>query len=237
MLNVAIIGSSGAIGGAFVEEFAKRNDVGSIFAFSRTAVNFENEKIISNTIDFENEDSILQCANLASEKLPIDLVIVATGMLHNEHIKPEKSIRDLSKNNLLEVYNANTVVPAIIAKYFLPKLNKNSKSVFACLSAKVASISENTIGGWHAYRASKVALNMILKNCAIELARSNKNGIIASLHPATVDSKLSKPFHAGYQNKIYTPQEAVLNMISVIEKLTPQDSGDFFSHDGTKIGW
>lgn len=235
MLNVVVIGTSGAIGGAFVKELAERENVGSVFAFSRNLTTFENQKIISNKIDFENEESIANCVLIASEKTPIDFVVVATGMLHSEEIKPEKSIRDLKKANMLEIYHVNAVIPAMVAKHFLPKLNKNNKVVFACISAKVGSISDNNLGGWHSYRAAKVALNMLLKNCAIELGRSNKNAVVVSLHPGTVDSKLSKPFHAGYQNKIYSPQESVQNMLKVIDGLTPQNSGEFFAYDGTKI--
>ena len=235
MLNIAIIGASGAIGGAFVEEFAKRSDVNCIYAFSRSSLEFENAKVKSFVVDFENEESISQAAIFASDNSSIDFVIVATGMLHGDGIKPEKSIRDLNKSSLLEIYNVNAVIPALLAKHFLPKLNKGSRAVFACISARVGSISENQLGGWHAYRAAKVALNMLLKNCAIELGRSNKNAVVVALHPGTVDSKLSKPFHAGYQNKIYSPHEAVQNMLKVIDGLTPENSGGFFAYDGTKI--
>ena len=111
---------------------------------------------------------------LASESSPLDLVIVASGLLHDDETMPEKSLRDLSGEKFLKLFNVNTVTPAIVAKHFIPRLNTDTPAIFAALSARVGSISDNHLGGWYAYRASKAALNMVIKNLAIEAARRNK---------------------------------------------------------------
>ncbi len=172
--NIAVLGSSGAIGGAFVRILSDKYQNANIYAFSRT---------VGYHIDYTDEDSLSEAANLASSHGPLDLVIVATGVLHNNEIMPEKSIKELSAEKFNYIFQANTIVPALIAKHFLPKLNKDNVSIFAALSARVGSISDNQLGGWYAYRASKAALNMIIKNAAIEMSRMNKKAIILGLHP------------------------------------------------------
>jgi NAD(P)-dependent dehydrogenase (short-subunit alcohol dehydrogenase family) len=234
-LNIAVIGASGSLGDQFVKQLATK-EVNSIFAFSRSKTEFNNSKIKSYLIDIENEESIKSAANIASADAKLDIVIVATGMLHSENIQPEKSLRDLSQEKFQQLFNVNTIAPAIIAKHFLPKLNKDNKSIFAAISARVGSISDNYLGGWYAYRASKSALNMILKNAAIEINRSNKNAIIIGLHPGTVDSKLSKPFQSAVKKeKLFTAEYSVEKMLEVIENITPKDSGNIFDFKGVRI--
>ncbi|MFT7087432.1 MAG: NAD(P)-dependent dehydrogenase (short-subunit alcohol dehydrogenase family) [Rickettsiales bacterium] len=235
-LNIAIIGASGSLGEMFVKQLAINSQTKSIFAFSRSKTNFENEKIESHFIDIEDEESIQTSANIASKNAKIDMVIVATGMLHNEDFGPEKSLRDLSKEKFQKIFSINTIAPAIIAKHFLPKLNRERKSVFAAISARVGSISDNHLGGWYAYRASKAALNMVLKNASIEIARSNKNSVIIGLHPGTVDSNLSKPFQGAVkEEKLFTPEYSVRKLLEVIENSSPADSGNIIDFNGVKI--
>jgi len=170
----------------------------------------------------------------------IDCVIVATGLLHDETrdpaIKPEKALRQLSVAQCEAVFQANTIVPAMIAKHFIPTLNRQNRSVFAALSARVGSISDNQLGGWYSYRASKAALNMLIKTAAIETSRSNKQAIIIGLHPGTVDSQLSKPFQKHVPSeKLFSPQKAVTHLADVIEQRTAKDSGLCFAWDGQAV--
>lgn len=236
--NVAIIGAGGAIGGALIEQLALDKCVERIHAFSRRNEEFQSEKVISGTIDFENEDSIQDAAKLVSNDNPLDLMIVATGFLHNEGIQPEKSIRDLSHENFIKNFAINTIGPALVAKHFLPLMSKEHSSVFSCISARVGSISDNRMGGWYAYRASKAALNMTLKNLSIEASRRFKQTIVVGLHPGTVDSSLSEPFQASVsQVKLFTPKYSAQNLITVIEGLEHKDSGKIFAWDGSVIGY
>jgi NAD(P)-dependent dehydrogenase (short-subunit alcohol dehydrogenase family) len=239
-LNIAVIGASGSLGKMFVKQLAQNEKTKSIFAFSRSKTDFENEKIASHFIDIEDEESIKSAANIASKNAKIDMVIVATGMLHGKNngqdLLPEKSLRDLSKEKFQQLFSINTIAPAIIAKHFLPKLNRETKSVFAAISARVGSISDNHLGGWYSYRASKSALNMVLKNASIEIGRSNKNAVIIGLHPGTVDSKLSKPFQGAVkEGKLFTPEYSVKKLLEVIENSSPIDSGNIIDFNGVKI--
>ncbi|MBL6664559.1 MAG: SDR family NAD(P)-dependent oxidoreductase [Rickettsiales bacterium] len=233
-LNIVVIGASGALGFEFVKQFGGDKNVKNVFAFSRSKIAFDNDKIIADFIDIEDEKSIQEAAQKCPNK--IDLVIVATGILHDEKLMPEKSLRDLNKEKFEKLFSVNTIGPALIAKYFLAKLNKEQKSVFAAISARVGSISDNHLGGWYAYRASKTALNMVLKNAAIETARSNKKAIILGLHPGTVDSKLSKPFQSAVKaDKLFSPQYSVEKMREVLEKSTISDSGSVIDFNNIKI--
>lgn len=235
MQNIAIIGASGAIGQAFISVLADKYPDAQIHAFSRKKTHVS-AQIIAHTIDYKDEKSIAQSAEIASQKQPLDLVIVANGVLHDGDLMPEKCLKDLKSDNFHKIFDANTIVPAMIAKHFLPKLNKNNKSIFAALSARVGSISDNQLGGWYAYRASKAALNMILKNISIEVARTNKSAIIIGLHPGTVNSNLSKPFQKLVpENKLFTPEFAANKLLEVIESATPQQSGKCIAWDGEEI--
>jgi len=225
--NSVIIGASGAIGRAFTTLLCERYPKANVFAFSRNG---------EYQIDYSSENSIAEAAELAAKDRPIDLVIVANGILHDVDIMPEKSLRDLSAEKFHRIFEVNTILPALIAKYFLPKLNTKHSSIFAALSARVGSISDNQLGGWYAYRASKAALNMIIKNAAIEIGRRNKRAIIIGLHPGTVDSNLSKPFQANVaKGKLFTPEYSARKLLDVLENLTPEQTGKCFAWDGKEI--
>lgn len=225
--NIAIIGASGAIGNAFTRLLYKKYPNASLFAFSQKS---------DNQINYSSEKSIEEAAELSAKIRPLDLVIVANGILHDVKTKPEKSLRDLSAEKFYHVFKVNTITPALIAKYFLPKLNKEKRSIFAALSARVGSISDNQLGGWYAYRSSKAALNMIIKNASIELGRSNKQAIIVGLHPGTVDSALSKPFQGNIADgKLFTPEYSTKKLLEVLKNLTPEQTGKCFAWDGKEV--
>ena len=235
MRKVAVIGSSGAIGSAFVNHYINDLSVNSIFSFSRSSIGIDNNKVKHFSIDIENESSIQNAAK-SVEEINFDEVIIASGLLHTNEFGPEKSIKDLKADNILKVLNVNTVGTAIIGKYFLPLLNKDNKSVMAFLSARVGSISENKLGGWYAYRASKSALNQVIKTFSIELKRINPKAIIIGLQPGTVDSELSAPFKRSVSNnKLFTAEYSVSQLLEVIERADESSSGNLISWDGEII--
>ena len=235
MRKVAVIGSSGAIGRAFVDHYINDLSINSIFSFSRSSIGIDNNKVKHFSIDIENESSIENAAK-SVEKTNFDEIIIASGLLHTNEFGPEKSIKDLKADNILKVLNVNTVGPAIIGKYFLPLLNKDNKSVMAFLSARVGSISENKLGGWYAYRASKSALNQVIKTFSIELKRTNPKAIIIGLQPGTVDSELSAPFKRSVSNnKLFSAEYSVSQLIGVIERADESSSGNLISWDGEII--
>ncbi|MEO6361030.1 MAG: SDR family NAD(P)-dependent oxidoreductase, partial [Sphingomicrobium sp.] len=151
-------------------------------------------------------------------------------------VRPEKTYRDLSQSALMRYFAVNAVGPALIAKHFLPLLPKDEPSVFAALSARVGSITDNRLGGWYGYRSSKAALNMLIKTLAIELARTRPLAICVGLHPGTVDTKLSKPFQKNVgPDRLFSTARAACQLIDVLDHLTPAQSGNCFAWDGKQI--
>jgi NAD(P)-dependent dehydrogenase (short-subunit alcohol dehydrogenase family) len=235
--NVAVIGASGGIGQAVVQLLSDVPSVRLVHAFSRDATNSRDGKIHRLPIALLDEQSIKSAVEFAASRTPLDLVFVASGMLHRDHaVQPEKTMRALSMIAMAEVFNVNTIGPALLAKHFLPAMRKTGKTVFVALSARVGSISDNRLGGWVSYRASKAALNMVVKTIAVEQARHRPESIVVSLHPGTVDTALSKPFSAGVsENSLFTPEHSAACLLKVIDGLNVTDSGGFFAWDGAAI--
>lgn len=235
--NVAVVGASGGIGQAVVKLLSEDPSVEQVHAFSRNATSSHDGKVHRLPIDLLDERSIVSAVEVAASRQPLDLVFVASGMLHRDGaVQPEKAMRELSLNAMSEVFNVNTIGPALLAKHFLPAMRKNGKTVFAALSARVGSISDNRLGGWVSYRASKAALNMVIKTLSIEQTRRRPESIVVSLHPGTVDTALSKPFSSGVsENSLFTPEQSAACLIKVIDGLAVADSGKFFAWDGAAI--
>ena len=236
--NVAVIGANGGIGKALIQGLSDDPAAPSLIALSRRVGVDEGKGWLASELELENETSIADAADFVKKTFgTLSAVFVATGLLHeNDSVQPEKSWRSLDGYALEKVFRINTVGPSLVAKHFLPLLRKDSKAVFACLSARVGSIEDNRLGGWHAYRASKAALNMILKTLSIELSRSNPNAICVGLHPGTVDTALSKPFQGNVKaEKLFTPEISARALLSVVNKLQQTDTGKCFAWDGEVI--
>ena len=220
-----VIGASGGIGSALADRLEASGAYSAIHRLSRSG----------SGLDLEDEASIVAAASGVVAGPPVRLVFIATGVLHNGE-EPERSYRAMTAEHLLRDYRINTVGPALVARHFAPLLPREGRSVLAALSARVGSISDNRLGGWHSYRASKAALNMILRNLAIELARTHRDAIVAGLHPGTVDTALSVPFQKGVTPaKLFTPEHSAARMLEVLDTLTPADSGNVFAFDGARI--
>jgi NAD(P)-dependent dehydrogenase (short-subunit alcohol dehydrogenase family) len=219
-----------------VERLASSNPDGTIFAGSRSATVREHMNVRPFRFDISDEPSIEAAMRQIGQGGPLDLVIVATGLLHGDGIAPEKTWRAIDGQAMAQVFAINAIGPAIIAKHALPLLNTQRRSVFAALSARVGSISDNRVGGWHSYRASKAALNMLVRNFAIELARTNRQAIAVALHPGTVDTALSKPFQSNLpEGQLECPKSSARHLLKVISKLSELDSGNHLAWDGTPI--
>ncbi|HQS69030.1 MULTISPECIES: SDR family NAD(P)-dependent oxidoreductase [unclassified Novosphingobium] len=233
-LRCAVFGASGGIGAAIASQLAARDDVAEVHVLARRLLPLA-PKIIPHTFDLTDEASIAEaCAAIAG---PLDLVFVATGRLvRDDGTGPEKSWRALDAGGMAEMFAINTTGPALIAKHTLPLLRKGGRPVFAALSARVGSISDNRMGGWHSYRASKAALNMLVRNFAIELGRTNPAAVAVALHPGTVDTPLSAPFQRGVPSeKLFPPERSAAHLLDVIAGLTPADSGKLFAWDGAEV--
>lgn len=237
-VRAAVIGATGGIGSAFVELLAAEDAVATILALSRSAGGPTGDKIAHGQIDTDDEASVEAAAAGARQALGgLDLVIVATGMLHGQGgLQPEKTWRQLTPEAMLRVYRTNAVGPALVAKHFLPLLPRQGRAVFAALSARVGSIGDNELGGWHSYRASKAALNMLIRNFAIELGRKNGDAVVVGLHPGTVDTGLSSPFQGGVpEGKLFTARHSATQLLKTLDGLSGADSGGLFAYDGERL--
>lgn len=234
--NIVVIGSSGAIGSALVDRLSIKYPHARVYAFSRRASEFSQPNVHWLEIDYDSEESIAGASQKVWQGGVLSLVIVATGLLHGQDLMPEKSLRDLSFKQFERLFFANAALPAMIAKHFLPLMDKSERSVFAAISARVGSISDNRLGGWYAYRASKAALNMLLKNAAIEMAWRSEHHIVIGLHPGTVDSSLSRPFQKGLQQgQLFSPEYSASCLVNVLESVKAADSGKVFAWDGSEV--
>jgi NAD(P)-dependent dehydrogenase (short-subunit alcohol dehydrogenase family) len=219
-----VIGASGGIGAAVTAQLRASGRFEVVHALSR-----------GTGLDLEDEATIAAAAGLVADGPIPTLIFVATGVLH-DGLTPERSYRSMTADHLLRDYRINAVGPALVARHFVPLFPRDRRAVFAALSARVGSIGDNRLGGWHAYRASKAALNMILRNLAVELARSHPQAVVAGLHPGTVQTDLSAPFQKGVPaGRLFTPDVSAARLLAVIDGLGPADSGGVFAWDGARI--
>jgi NAD(P)-dependent dehydrogenase (short-subunit alcohol dehydrogenase family) len=231
--HAVVVGSSGGIGAALCRGLA---DGGAqVHALSRNG-STPDPRVTHGRIDIEDEASIAHAASLIFDPEPLDLVIVASGLLHSAAVAPEKSYRQLSAASLERYFAVNATGPALVAKHFLPLLRKDRPAVFAALSARVGSIGDNRLGGWHGYRASKAALNMIIKNLAIEIARTRPETICVALHPGTVATSLSEPFQRAVPaDRLFSAKVSANHLLGVVTRLSPSQSGQILAWDGAVI--
>ena len=226
--SIAVVfGASGGIGSALARALRADARFAQVLCYSRQT---------TPAFDLLNEDSLRVIAQQAASHGAIRLAIDATGFLHDADQKPEKSIKQLSAAALARAFALNATGPALLMKHLLPLMPREGKAVFASLSARVGSIADNQLGGWYAYRASKAALNQLIKTAAIESARRNQDLVCLALHPGTVATRLSEPF-AAQGLHIHTPDEAARHLLAVIDQLGPDANGGFYDWRGHAIAW
>ena len=230
----AIVGASGGIGRALCLALAERGT--RVWALSRSMTSDWPAGVDPLRFDIGDEASIASAADTMRASRP-QLVLVCTGALTlADGTGPERSYRQLDGTAMAEAFRVNTIGPALVAKHMLPLLPRDGRAVFGALSARVGSISDNRLGGWHSYRASKAALNMLVRNFAIELGRTHRQASVVALHPGTVDTGLSEPFQASLPSgQLTTPAQAAHHLLDVIDGLTPADSGRAFDWKGEEI--
>ncbi len=234
--RAVVIGASGGIGGAFVQALATNPRIASVDAFARRPIEAPSDLSVG-AIDLTDEGTIAAAAERLAGGPPLDLVVVATGVLHDgAALAPEKTWRHLEAPNLLHAYAVNAVGPLLVAKHLLPLLRRDHKTVFAAMSARVGSIEDNRIGGWYAYRGAKAALNQFLRTAAIELARRWPEAVCVGLHPGTVNTALSAPFQSGVgEDKLFDAAFAAERLLEVLDRLGADDTGRLFAWDGERV--
>lgn len=232
--EAVVVGATGGIGAALTTRLVRHPAISTVHALSRSGRCEVNDgKVRPAAVDITDEASIQQAA--AAINAP-RIVLIASGILHDADHRPEKSWRELDLGWLEKTMRINAFGPALVAKHLLPKLPRQGKSVFAAISARVGSIEDNRLGGWYGYRASKAALNMFIRSCSIELARTHPEACILGLHPGTVDTALSHPFQRGVPaHKLFTADFSAGCLLSVIDGADADDSGRVFAWDGQAI--
>ena len=238
-LRAALFGASGGIGAALADQLCADPQCSEVWLGARQLPKTTAPTARPFAFDSDDEASLVDAAQQIGTGGALDLVFVATGMLHRPDLPlPEKSYRALDGAAMAELYRVNAIGPAMIAKHMLPLLPRDRRAVFAVLSARVGSISDNRLGGWHSYRAAKAALNMLVANFAIECRRSHPHAVIAALHPGTVDTALSAPFQRGLrEGQLNTPAASAAAMLQTLAQLQPEDSGGLFAWDGARLPW
>lgn len=219
-----VIGASGALGAAFCELLNEDPRCSVVRELGRNS---------APGLDLEKPDSIASAAAELAEEAPYQLILHAAGLLHRDDIKPEKSYSAIEADALQAIFQVNTFGPALVLRHFLPLLDP--RGAMAVLSAKVGSIGDNRLGGWYTYRASKAALNMLIKTAGIELARTRPQTRLLTLHPGTVISGLSQPFKGASAAR--PASLAARELLSLIDRLAPADSGNFFAYNGESLPW
>ncbi len=231
-----VIGARGAIGSAFMQHLQADPRCAGVQGLHRRS---------QPAIDLDDEGSIeAAAANVAANLAhgpALHLLIVATGVLHapgsgdRAELMPEKRLGQLGQASLEAMFRINTIGPALVLRHFTPLLHRQQRSVLAVLSAKVGSIEDNRLGGWYGYRASKAALNMLLKSAAIEVRRTHPVASLVALHPGTVKSALSRPFRGDEIGR--EPALAAAQMLQALDGVDAQDSGVFLAYDGQRLPW
>ena len=234
--SVAIIGASGGVGSAILDQCLTSQSITSIHCFSRQCVSSADSRVHYHHIDYSDERTIQNALENLPPELTFDLIFIATGALHDNNMMPEKSISQYSAEKAQHFYLINTIGPSLIMKHFGSRLTPQRVCIFAALSARIGSIGDNRLGGWYSYRASKAALCMMMKSFSIEISRRHKQAICVTLHPGTVDSELSKPFQKNINpSTLMTPKQSALQLISTLSQLNVEQSGSQFAYDGQLI--
>jgi NAD(P)-dependent dehydrogenase (short-subunit alcohol dehydrogenase family) len=218
-----VIGASGGIGSAMASVIGEDPACGEVIGLSRSATG----------LDVTDEASVASAATALSGEF--QLIFCATGGLTIDGVGPEKSLRQISAETMMKQFALNAVGTAMVAKYFAPMLAKRERALMGVLSARVGSIGDNQLGGWISYRASKAALNQILRTASIELARTHPGAVIVPLHPGTVATSLSEKYSGNHART--EPVDSARNMLAVLDGLTPAETGRFFAYDGSAIEW
>lgn len=231
--NVLLLGATGGIGNAILKHLLAENLTLNIYTLSRTQIDCP--RVHNSLASIINEASLSQFIS-SVPNVKFDLIINTIGYLENELGGPEKSLRDVSEEKMVEYFRTNAILTPLLAKVVRNNLSPEGFA-FVVLSAMVGSIGENELGGWYGYRASKSALNAFLKNIALEWGRTNKHSLVLAIHPGTTQTRLSDKFNSHVTHKVHTPSEAAANICNVIFSVPFSMTGNFLNWDGRVISW
>ncbi len=246
--NTLVTGASQGIGLGFVKDLLQDDKINKIYATYRSEesayelIELEqqsNHRLVCLSMDLTQEEQVIAgIKKIQTEVHQLHGVINCVGILHQEALQPEKSLRQINADHLIQYFQVNSISAILLAKHLLPLFRHDQRSIFATISAKIGSIGDNYLGGWYGYRASKAALNMLMRTVSIEYRRKVPNNIVVVLHPGTTDTRLSQPFQGNVPpEKLFSVERTVSQLMAVITQLESQDSGHFFSWDGSRLPW
>ena len=235
-MNSIVIGANSAIATTIINQLAPLNE--NLIAVSRNAFDSHHAHIKSIICHYSEKDITKAASQIAQLQLPsIDRIYICNGILHSESIQVEKRIEDIDQNALLSVINANTLTPILWLQALFPLIQKQQCKVIV-FSARVGSISDNRLGGWYSYRASKAALNMLLKNASLEFAKRAKGIKILAFHPGTTDTNLSKPFQKNVaKGKLFTPEFVAQQLETIVSQIQADGQLSYLDWQGKEISW
>lgn len=239
-----VLGASGGLGSAMVSEFLNDPEIDKVFAVSskKNPVGSNESQNQSKLVWLQAEYSETQMADAVSQLMAhagtFSRVCVCHGLLHSDKLWPEKRLEDITSEALQEIFHSNTVVPALWLKLLFKILKGQTPCIVATMSARVGSLSDNNLGGWYAYRASKAALNMVLKTASIEYGRRAKNVKLIAFHPGTTDTALSKPFQSTVPTgKLFTTEFVAEQLAMIMDSAQVDGELSYLDWDGQTIAW
>ncbi|NET57533.1 MAG: SDR family NAD(P)-dependent oxidoreductase [Symploca sp. SIO2E6] len=246
--NALIVGASQGIGLGFVKKLLSQRDNRRIYATYRRQESAAElmglasaypDRLSCLAMDITDERQIeAAIAEIQVQTDKLHYVVNCVGILHEGTLQPEKSLRQINSEQLTRYFQVNSIGSVLLAKHLLPLLRHRDRSIFASISAKIGSIGDNRLGGWYGYRASKAALNMLMRTVSIEYSRKSPRTIVVTLHPGTTDTRLSQPFQKNVPTeKLFSVERTVNQLFAVLEKLEEKDSGEFFAWDGSRLPW
>ncbi len=229
-----VIGASGGLGAALLAQLRFEGHFAQVLGLSRS-FSMDDAPLLDITDEASMADSAAWL-KAKCEVQPLRLMIVATGMLHQEGQGPERSLAQLDAAYLQRVLAVNAIGPALLLKHVSPLLPRDGLAKLVFISAKVGSIGDNALGGWYGYRASKAALNQIVKTASIELVRRNKSVCCVAMHPGTVATSLSEPFSKTGLN-VRPTDVAASEILGVVDRLAAADNGKFLDYLRAELPW
>lgn len=244
MSNLAalVIGSSGGLAQALIKKLVADSDYSAVHAVSRGPKPQAMGDVFWHQLDSAQEKDVKHLAEELKEQYRFSIIVCCVGVLHDEHptatLKPEKRLEDIDPEALLNYFHTNTVIPALWLKYGVHLLNGKHTAKMVFFSARVGSIEDNRLGGWYGYRASKSALNMMIKTAQVEYKRRAPNVSLVSYHPGTVDTALSRPFQRNVaENKLFTAEFSVSQLLSLLPTLSSEHDPHYIDWQGQSIPW
>lgn len=200
-------------------------------------------------LELTSEPSISSAAESLADMLPSGSYL-QTAFFTGGVLYPEKRPADLDVAQLTSTFQVNVISHLLIIKHFsrflpsasMPKhdheLDGPQIAKWVHVSARVGSISDNSLGGWYSYRSSKAALNQVVKTFDLQLQMNNARAMCVGVHPGTVKTDLSKDFwKSAVNNQLFDPVEAAKKLVDVVADLKLDQRGKIWDWAGKQVPW